>query len=126
MEAYLSPAAFDEARSALEGAEGIAAGHPLERFAKDAGLGRPQQRPGVVFRRNHFGGQGEDVQTVPSRLRPWARDPESSRSQRFSLFPRTYGMPPEPRRLATRFAGATDPEQKWKTGGCSRFYGAPA
>jgi hypothetical protein len=29
----------------------------------------------------------------------------------------TYGMPPEPRRLATRFAGATDPEQKWKTGG---------
>ena len=35
--------------------------------------------------------------------------------QRFSLFPRTYGMPPEPRRLVTRFAGAT--EQKWKTGG---------
>ena len=31
MEAYLNPAAFDEARSALEALKGIEAGHPLER-----------------------------------------------------------------------------------------------
>jgi 2-haloacid dehalogenase len=78
MEAYLRPAAFDEARSALEALKGS----PLAILSN----GSPRmldsavrsQRPGVIFRRDHFSGQGEDVQAVSSGLRPRARNPESS------------------------------------------------
>src|SRR5580704_292859 len=64
MEAYLRPGAFDEARSALEALNGS----PLAILSN----GSPRmldsavrsQRPGVIFRRDHFSGQGEDVQAV--------------------------------------------------------------
>jgi hypothetical protein len=126
MQEYLVPAAFDDARSALTALKGSPLAVLSNGPAKNAGLGRPQQRPGVVFRRNQFGGQGKDVQTVSSRLRPWARNPESSRCKDSLFFLELMGC--------RRSQGVWLPgllvqpirRRNGRLGVRSRFYGAPA
>jgi HAD superfamily hydrolase (TIGR01493 family) len=132
MEAYLKPEAFDEARSALEALKGsplaiLSNGSPrMPATLTTRKFGRPKQRTSVVFRRNHFGGQGEDVQTVSSSLRPWARNPESSRHRDSLCFLQLMGC--------RRSQGVWLPgllvqpirSSNGRLGVCSRFYCAPA
>ena len=126
MEAYLNPAAFDEARSALEALKGS----PLAILSNGSlrMLDSSVRSNGLesYFRRNHFGGQGEDVQTLTSRLRPWARNPECSRCRESLCFFQLMGC--------RRSQGVWLPgllvqpirSRNGRLGGCSRFYGARA
>ena len=80
MEGYLNPAAFDEARSVLEALKGsplaiLSNGSPrmLDSAVRSNGL--------ESYFAEIISVDSEDVQTVSSRLRPWARNPESSAAE---------------------------------------------
>ena len=68
MQAYLVPGCIPGSGVRPGSSERIAASHSLERVASDVGIGRPLQLTGVVFRRDHFRRQGENLQTLSPRL----------------------------------------------------------
>jgi 2-haloacid dehalogenase len=114
MEAYLFPSAFPDVRPAVEALKGP----PLAVLSN----GSPRMLESAV---RHNGLESYFAEVISAdRVKTYKPSPQVTHSGLKSwiflhltsyLSRRTHGTLLELRRLATRFAGATDPRQKWST-----------